>query len=229
VVPASCAPLFEAEPGVLLPNVSVAAPALVEAMRPIDDPLLLVRAEDLDVYAGVPAISAEQPGVSPWYAAGARALVPIHGSSDGALLVLWGLGAPVSGDLFDRDDLDTLGRVARMAGLQIERAVLRGPLPIEAALRPLAVAPTAGASGAATAPPGRADPLPSPLTARETEVLALLARGYSNQRIADDLVIGVRTVETHVERILRKLNVDSRADAMIWARERSASDRVLGP
>ena len=46
----------------------------------------------------------------------------------------------------------------------------------------------------------------------------LLARGYTNRQIADELVIGVRTVETHVERVLRKLGVDNRARAMLWAR-----------
>ena len=50
-------------------------------------------------------------------------------------------------------------------------------------------------------------------------MLRLLARGYSNRQIADELVIGVRTVETHVERVLRKLGVDNRARAMLWARE----------
>jgi DNA-binding CsgD family transcriptional regulator len=68
--------------------------------------------------------------------------------------------------------------------------------------------------------PGAPAPLlPEPLTARECEVLEVLGRGYSNRQIADELVIGVRTAETHVERILRKLNVGHRAQAMVWVRE----------
>jgi adenylate cyclase len=60
---------------------------------------------------------------------------------------------------------------------------------------------------------------PSVLTPREREVLNLLAKGMNNRQIADELIIGVRTAETHVERILRKLNLDNRAQAMLWARE----------
>jgi DNA-binding NarL/FixJ family response regulator len=40
--------------------------------------------------------------------------------------------------------------------------------------------------------------------------MVLLGRGYSNRQIAEELVIGVRTAETHVERILRKLNLENR-------------------
>jgi len=57
------------------------------------------------------------------------------------------------------------------------------------------------------------------LTAREREVLALLARGYSNRQIADELIIGVRTAETHVQRVLHKLDLDNRAQAIAWARD----------
>jgi predicted ATPase/DNA-binding CsgD family transcriptional regulator len=52
------------------------------------------------------------------------------------------------------------------------------------------------------------------LTKREQEVLRLLARGWSNRQIADELVIGVRTVETHVDRVLHKLELKTRAEAV---------------
>ncbi len=52
------------------------------------------------------------------------------------------------------------------------------------------------------------------LTEREQEVMSLLTRGYSNRQIADELIIGVRTAETHVQRILRKLALDNRAQAI---------------
>ncbi len=48
-----------------------------------------------------------------------------------------------------------------------------------------------------------------PLTEREHEVLALIAEGLSNKEIAGRLQLGVRTIETHRERIMRKLNVHS--------------------
>jgi len=57
------------------------------------------------------------------------------------------------------------------------------------------------------------------LTAREREVLALLARGQSNQQIASTLVISPATTKTHVSRVLAKLGCASRVQAAILARE----------
>jgi two-component system, NarL family, response regulator LiaR len=56
----------------------------------------------------------------------------------------------------------------------------------------------------------------TPLSARELEVLRLAARGYSNQRIADELSISVRTVESHVSHILSKMDVESRTEAVVY-------------
>jgi DNA-binding CsgD family transcriptional regulator len=53
---------------------------------------------------------------------------------------------------------------------------------------------------------------PVNLTAREREIAALLGRGMSNRAIAEDLVLSVRTVETHVYRLMAKLNVAKRGD-----------------
>ncbi len=58
-----------------------------------------------------------------------------------------------------------------------------------------------------------------PLSRRELEVLSLLAKGLSNQQIADRLVISVRTVKKHVENIHGKLGVQSRTQAVARARE----------
>ena len=57
----------------------------------------------------------------------------------------------------------------------------------------------------------------SRLTPREGEVLQLLARGLDAARIADELYISPRTVDTHIERILTKLGVHSRAQAVAHA------------
>jgi two-component system, NarL family, nitrate/nitrite response regulator NarL len=51
----------------------------------------------------------------------------------------------------------------------------------------------------------------SRLTGREREVLALIAEGLSNKEVANNLGIGVRTIETHRERIMRKLNIHNAA------------------
>ena len=56
-----------------------------------------------------------------------------------------------------------------------------------------------------------------PLSERELEVLRLVARGMSNQEIADTLVIGEATVRSHVSAILRKLQLASRTQAALYA------------
>jgi DNA-binding NarL/FixJ family response regulator len=61
--------------------------------------------------------------------------------------------------------------------------------------------------------------LVEPLTVREVEVLRLVARGYNNPEIASDLVISRATVKTHVQHIIRKLNVSDRTQAAIRAVE----------
>lgn len=56
-----------------------------------------------------------------------------------------------------------------------------------------------------------------PLTAREREVLILVARGLSNQQIADTLMVSERTVRCHVSTILHKLHLSSRTQAALYA------------
>jgi ATP/maltotriose-dependent transcriptional regulator MalT len=65
--------------------------------------------------------------------------------------------------------------------------------------------------------PPRADAQLEPLTAREREILELLAAGLTNREIAQRLVVSARTVETHVARVTGKLGVNSRARAVARA------------
>ncbi len=58
------------------------------------------------------------------------------------------------------------------------------------------------------------------LTEREREVVILIARGKSNREIAGALVVTKRTIETHINNILYKLNLTSRAQIVVWAVER---------
>jgi NarL family two-component system response regulator LiaR len=60
-------------------------------------------------------------------------------------------------------------------------------------------------------------PRSEPLTERELEVLRLVARGLSNQQIANQLMISEATVRTHVSRILSKLHLASRIQAALYA------------
>ncbi|HEY9376810.1 MAG TPA: response regulator transcription factor [Jiangellaceae bacterium] len=58
------------------------------------------------------------------------------------------------------------------------------------------------------------------LTAREREVLRLIARGYAYKEIAKELFISVKTVETHVSAVLRKLQLSNRYELTRWATDR---------
>lgn len=55
------------------------------------------------------------------------------------------------------------------------------------------------------------------LTAREMEILLLIAKGKTNQDISDELFIALKTVKTHVSNILSKLGVDDRTQAAVYA------------
>jgi DNA-binding NarL/FixJ family response regulator len=72
---------------------------------------------------------------------------------------------------------------------------------------------------AGSAPPS-IEPELDQVTAREREVLRYIARGYAYKEIAGELHIGVRTVETHVSAVLRKLQLTSRHELSRWASDR---------
>ena len=58
------------------------------------------------------------------------------------------------------------------------------------------------------------------LTEREREVMRLIARGYAYKEVAKELFISIKTVETHVSSVLRKLQLSSRHELTRWANER---------
>jgi DNA-binding NarL/FixJ family response regulator len=58
------------------------------------------------------------------------------------------------------------------------------------------------------------------LTEREREVMRLIARGYAYKEVASELFISVKTVETHVSSVLRKLQLSSRHELTRWATDR---------
>jgi len=73
---------------------------------------------------------------------------------------------------------------------------------------------------------GRAEPAAGALTSREREVLDLLARGLDQNQIAKELVISPKTVATHIQHVLPKLGVHSRAQAVAVARRAAAREDV---
>ncbi len=62
-------------------------------------------------------------------------------------------------------------------------------------------------------------PLVEPLTSRELEVLGLIHVGMSNEEIARELFLAVSTIKTHVNHIFRKLDTQSRTQALATSRE----------
>jgi LuxR family transcriptional regulator, maltose regulon positive regulatory protein len=74
--------------------------------------------------------------------------------------------------------------------------------------------------------PTKLQPLPEPLSERELQVLQSLARGASNQEIAQELVIAIDTVKRHVSHIFFKLGVRNRVQAVKQARTLGLLDKA---
>ena len=97
--------------------------------------------------------------------------------------------------------------------MPLERAITYALEPISEEAGQAPVAPAASRSSAAT------NGVPAGLTAREVDVLRLLAQGLTDAQIAEQLVISPRTVNAHLTSIYSKLQVNSRAAATRFAVE----------
>lgn len=144
--------------------------------------------------AGAAAVSAE-------IAAASGAAVVVRSSGEGLDADLGALRSGAAGVIWD---LDAPGELARAL-----RAVAAGGAAIPPTLAMRLVAQLRGARDGNGLRPVR-----SPLTPREWEVLDLLCGGASTRAIADALHLSEETVYGHVKRILRKLGVRSRAEAV---------------
>ncbi|MCG7284929.1 response regulator transcription factor [Cellulomonas sp. ACRRI] len=146
-------------------------------------------------------------------------------------IVAEGLGAVLALTTFDLDEYlfgvlraGAVGFLLKSVGAgELVDAVRRvaagdGVLAPEVTRRVLAASVSAPGTGA-DAVGGPADPPPGLdlLTAREREVLALLAQGRSNQQVADALTVSETTAKTHVSRVLAKLGCRTRLEAAALA------------
>jgi LuxR family transcriptional regulator, maltose regulon positive regulatory protein len=112
--------------------------------------------------------------------------------------------------------------LGRLAGPGQQRVAAAENLPPDYLAQLLASFPPAAAGTSRPAGRAVAGPVPGlvePLSERELEVLALLAAGRSNQQIAGELVVALDTAKKHVSRILDKLGVANRTQAVARARE----------
>lgn len=154
----------------------------------------------------------------PWMQAHAPAVdaVVVSSLGDDATVLQAIRGGAVGYLLKNGSDVElelSLGSMQR-GGAPIDPVIARRILKLMAAPQS---APTALATiGTTPAIPTTA--APAELSARETEVLQLVARGHSNREIAQSLSLSINTVECHAKNIYRKLAVRSRAGAVYSAR-----------
>jgi two-component system response regulator DevR len=106
-----------------------------------------------------------------------------------------------------------LKNVSRTELLKALRAVAAGQSLLDPAMSQKAVARMTGMASGHVQAPGE------DLTEREREVLALVARGYTNKQIAEVLIVSEKTARNHVSHILEKLGLSRRSEAAAFAVE----------
>jgi DNA-binding NarL/FixJ family response regulator len=188
----------------MLPDVEVVgtaangdeALALVESTRP-DVVLMDLRMPEVDGVEATGRLRAEHPEV--------RVVVLTTYADDESIFAALRAGAR--------------GYLTKDAGSEEIASAITRVAAGEAMLDPAVQARLLDRFDAATAlePPSGPVPGTGELTAREIEVLTLIANGLSNTEIADRLVVGESTVKTHVNRIFAKLALRDRAQAVAYA------------
>ncbi|MGA6126171.1 MULTISPECIES: response regulator transcription factor [unclassified Microbacterium] len=185
--------------------------------------------EAADVESAVAVIAAERPDV---------VLLDVHlpggdgaaASLGGEAVILGSAGTPARFlALSVSDAAADVVRVIRAgargyitkgsSGADVSRAV-RAVADGDAVFSPRLAGFVLDAFGAAAGETAAVDDELDRLSGREQEVMRLIARGYSYKEVAQELYISVKTVETHVSSVLRKLQLSSRHELTVWASER---------
>ena len=181
---------------------------LIESLRP-DVVLLDVHLPGGGGQAVVQAIKASNPEVR------FLALSASDAPEDVIALIRAGARGYVTKTISTAELADAIRRVAagdavfshRLAGFVLDAFAASG-------------AAGAGSAGSSGEVKPTFDPELDQLTSREREVLRLIAQGYTYKEIASELFISVKTVESHVSSVLRKLQLSTRHQLTRWAAER---------
>lgn len=162
-----------------------------------------VQMPEMDGLAATREIKAELPAVA----------VLVLTAYDDPDYMLEAVRAGAAGFVLKRDAMRRLAEVVR--------TVLVGDPPLDqrTAMRLLRRMAAANGTARRDDPDTRArrERVENLLTGREREVLGHIARGHTNGRIAEELVLSVGTVKTHVHRIISKLEVSDRTQAAVYA------------
>lgn len=161
-----------------------------------------VQMPEMDGLAATRAIKAELPAVA----------VLVLTAYDDPEYMLEAVRAGAAGFVLKRNAMRRLAEVVR--------TVLVGDPPLDQNTAMRLLRRLADANGAARQDPdsrARRERAEDLLTDREREVLAHIARGRTNGQIAEELVLSVGTVKTHVHRIISKLEVSDRTQAAVYA------------
>jgi DNA-binding NarL/FixJ family response regulator len=187
----------ELDPGIAVVGEAASVAEAIPLVRELDPDVVLldVHLPDGNGRAVIAAVAPERPGVK------FLALSVSDAAEDVIAVIRAGARGYVTKTISGEELSDAIHRVAdgdavfspRLAGFVLD----------------------AFRSGAAAS-----DPELDLLTAREREVLQLIARGYRYKEIAARLHLSVRTVESHVSAVLRKLQLSSRHEITRWAVER---------
>jgi len=175
----------------------------IEMCRRLEPDLILmdVRMPEMDGITATRRIKEEQPGVG-------VLVVTMHENPD---YLLEALDAGAAGYVLKDAPADRL--------ISAVHRTLNGESPLNQELATLLLRRLADEKQHEPAPQTNDRPPVESLTPRETEVLALLTTGQTNQQIAHSLSISKGTAKVHVERIIRKLDVSDRTQAAVRAIE----------